>query len=142
VTKHLLALRWTNPNALVFLRDSPDTGEAHVEFELCETVSMRPFPVPRTQAPAMRARLAPQLDSSAGNGRRSGFTVAKADNAERVVAKLMFAARDLGLDEADVRAVLDGEDFTVAEPKETVVEPSVAAAAVAAEPVEPEEARS
>lgn len=36
VTKHLLGLRWMNPNSLVFLRDSPDAGHAHVEFELCE----------------------------------------------------------------------------------------------------------
>ena len=87
VTKHLLALRWMNPTALVYLRDSPEAGESHVEFELW-------------------------------NGRRSGFGVSKSDNPEKLVAKLMFAARDLGLDGADVRAVLDGSsDYVVPEPE-------------------------
>ncbi len=35
VTKHLLALRWMNPNALVYLHESHEKGEARVDFELC-----------------------------------------------------------------------------------------------------------
>jgi hypothetical protein len=57
----------------------------------------------------------------AGNGKRSGFGVAKSDNDVDVVAKLMFAARDPGLDGLDVRAVLRGESAPVEAPKETVL---------------------
>jgi hypothetical protein len=35
ILKHLLALRWMNPNALVYLHEAREVGEARVEFELC-----------------------------------------------------------------------------------------------------------
>ena len=34
VLKHLLALRWMNPGAMVYLRESTEEGQAHVEYEL------------------------------------------------------------------------------------------------------------
>lgn len=34
VLKHLLALRWMNPGAMVYLRESNEEGQAHVEYEL------------------------------------------------------------------------------------------------------------
>ncbi len=80
VKKHLLALRWTNPDALIYLRESKEHGTAHVEFELCA-------------CPPRRART-----TLAGNGRRSGFAIDKSYSPELVVAKIMFAARDPALD--------------------------------------------
>jgi hypothetical protein len=36
VTKHLLALRWMNPNAVIYLREYRGQGTPEVEYELCE----------------------------------------------------------------------------------------------------------
>jgi hypothetical protein len=35
---HLLALRWMNPNAVIYLREAKGQGTPQVEYELCECV--------------------------------------------------------------------------------------------------------
>jgi hypothetical protein len=46
VAKHLLALRWTNPNAVIFLREVKGQGTPTVEYAL------------RKCAPSRRVRVA------------------------------------------------------------------------------------
>lgn len=36
VQNHLLALRWMNPNAVVYLREERGQGTPVIEYELCE----------------------------------------------------------------------------------------------------------
>lgn len=36
VLKHLLALRWMNPNAVIYLREYKGQGSPEVDYELCE----------------------------------------------------------------------------------------------------------
>ena len=67
--------------------------------------------------------------------------MAQSDSAEKVIAKLMFAARDLGLDEADVTKIMAGDEYTVPEPVDGTVEPAAAAAAGASSAEGQEERR-
>ena len=36
VRDHLLALRWMNPNAVIYLREARGQGVPEVQYELCE----------------------------------------------------------------------------------------------------------
>ena len=36
VRDHLLALRWMNPNAVIYLREARGQGVPHIQYELCE----------------------------------------------------------------------------------------------------------
>jgi hypothetical protein len=74
----LLALRWMNPNALIYLHESRVEADtpARVDYELWD-------------------------------GRSGSFRIAPRDAPARVLAKLMFAARDPAYDPPEARAARD-----------------------------------
>ncbi|RYG46455.1 hypothetical protein EON67_09535 [archaeon] len=56
VARHLLALRWMNPNAVVYLRETKGQGVPSVSFDLC-TYWLRPRAPVRTFSRSIFANL-------------------------------------------------------------------------------------
>ena len=103
VRDHLLALRWMNPNAVVFLREVRGQGAPSVEFELWKDAGTAFGPRREAGASAASAVL-----PSGNGGARAGagppapapsrrlrrFEVTLELRPEEVVAKVLMAARD------------------------------------------------
>jgi hypothetical protein len=89
VVKHLLALRWMNPNAVIYLREVKGQGCPEVDYELCESGAAHP---------AWGLRLCDsQLLQVAGTPPetpKKTFEIKKAYTSAEVIAKVLMAARD------------------------------------------------
>lgn len=87
VRDHLLALRWSNPNAVVFLREAKGQGTPSVEYELWKE--------PVAAASASAAPAAAAAAAALPRTRRiRRFEITHELLPEEVVAKVMMAARD------------------------------------------------
>ena len=115
VRDHLLALRWSNPNAVIYLREARGQGTPTVEYELWKTGAPASAPAnstapasaaPSASATASAAASAPFSatmsdvasaapgDSPAPARRLHRFEVTHTLSPEEVVAKVLMAARD------------------------------------------------
>ena len=109
VRDHLLALRWSNPNAVVYLREARGQGAPSVEYELWKdgaaaaaaaAPTTAPAPAtataaasaPAPEATTVAAAAAPAAALRARRLRR--FEITHELLPEEVVAKVMMAARD------------------------------------------------
>jgi hypothetical protein len=111
VRDHLLALRWSNPNAVIYLREARGQGTPTVEYELWKTgapaSAPATFTVPASAAPSASAAASAPFsatmsdvasaapgDSPAPARRLHRFEVTHTLSPEEVVAKVLMAARD------------------------------------------------
>lgn len=87
VRDHLLALRWMNPNAIVYLREYKGQGPATIEYSLCKyTCYLQPLTPNAHRYTVCRPA---GTDSST-----RAFEVKPDIEAVEAVAKVLMAARD------------------------------------------------
>lgn len=98
VRDHLLALRWCNPNAVIYLREARGQGTPTVEYELWKpTRASKVVPIGTITEPAIEidGKTPEQLSESVTVTRQMGrFEISHALTPEEVVAKVMMAGRD------------------------------------------------
>jgi hypothetical protein len=133
VRDHLLALRWSNPNAVVYLREARGQGAPSVEFELWKggtaggaEAAATPEGGAAAAAAASAASAAAAAAAAAGapSRRLRRFEITHELLPEEVVAKVLMASRDPDDDDAPAAAAAAGA-------KATSAASAVAAAAVA-----------
>ena len=101
VRDHLLALRWSNPNAVVYLREARGQGAPSVEYELWKDGAAAPAAGAGAGAAADAGTGAAGLGVPATRARRlRRFEISHELLPEEVVAKVMMAARDPDEDDA------------------------------------------
>jgi hypothetical protein len=96
VRDHLLALRWCNPNAVIYLREARGQGTPTVEYELWKPArASKVVPIGTITEPAIDGKTLEQVSESVTVTRQVGrFEISHALTPEEVVAKVMMAGRD------------------------------------------------
>lgn len=100
VRDHLLALRWCNPNAVIYLREARGQGTPTVEYEL-----WKPTRASKASSAAVTTTATTTPDGVKAGGKQDGsdgpvtrqlgrFEISHALTPEEVVAKVMMAGRD------------------------------------------------
>ena len=118
VRDHLLALRWCNPNAVIYLREARGQGTPFVEYELWKpTRSFKASSTTKTPTPIALETAASDAPSAVSSSatreqepeslsriviRQMGsFEISHSLTPEEVVAKVMMAGRDPDDDDDD-----------------------------------------
>ena len=148
VRDHLAALRWMNPNAVIYLREMRGQGTPSISYSLCAWIffSSRPRPSSLTLSPPP-SLFAPAISGvPADGGAPKAMEITPSLTPDEVVAKVMMAARDPdlaasgGVAPSELAAAAKGGERGAAKaaPAAAASSAAAAAAAAAAQPQQPQ----